>query len=301
LSMHLWQVVRWAREDRDVLTRAETYAAAVREECAYFMEAGFAQNAARAGEYPAQGDSGWRYQYARLPVHEKLLRRYRLAEIAGEGSDFERALRLMDWLCAHTWYNGMSIWSAYLFQRRESSARMLRYAYDRPFAHALNCKHRALLLADCLLALGVPALPLWLRNESWREGGPEGAFRHCAVHAWLRDERRWVMLDPSFNSYIADGAGRALNLIEIQARHRRGEEIRAARYAFNGTQECKDLYLDGFLLASLLYIYARSGTKDRREPCNCLAPEDMPLKGKDIRGITVAELLAEPAQEGGGS
>ena len=272
MSMHLWQVLRWAREDREVLHSAEKYAAAAREECAYFLQAGFAQHAARAGAYPEGPGSGWRYDFARLPVHGKLLKVYHLDEIAGQGSDFARALRLMDWLCAHTWYNGMSIWSAYLFQRREDSARMLRYAYDRPFARALNCKHRTLLLADCLLAVGIPALPLWLRNE-----GSEGTFRHCVVHAWLGDQRRWVMLDPSFNSYITDENGRALHLIEIYGRHRQGESLRVARYAFNGVRDCEDIYLEGFLLASLLRIYARDGPKDRTD-----------------HAVTAAELLAEP-------
>ena len=279
MSMHLWQVLRWAWEDREVLRSAEKYAAAVREECADFEQMGFAQNAAKAGAYPAGPDGGWRYKFERLPVHDALLKAYALDEIAGQGSDFTRALQIMDWLCARTWYNGMSIWSAYLFQRRENSARMLRYAYDKPFARALNCKHRALLLADCLLALGIPALPLWLRNEMRQDDGSVSTFRHCVVHVWLSDERRWVMLDPSFSSYVTDKASRALNLIEIQALHRQDEKLVVARYALNGTQDCRGQYLEGFLLASLLRIYARDGNQDRRDPRNCLS---------------AAELLAEP-------
>jgi len=294
VSMHLWQVLRWAREDREALNSAEVYAAAVREECAYFAQAGFAKNAAQAGAYPAGPDNGWRYRFERLPVHDKLRKAYQLDAIAGQGSDFTRALHLMDWLCAHTWYNGGSIWSAYLFQRRENSARMLRYAYDKPFARALNCKHRALLLADCLLALGIPALPLWLRNERWQEDGSVSTFRHCVVHVWLRDERRWVMLDPSFGSYITGENGCALHLIEIQTLHRHGEELRLAQYSFNGTQDCRELYLEGFLLASLLRIYARSDIQDRRDPIHCLSPGDTAPKEKDTRAVTISELLTEP-------
>jgi len=292
--MHLWQVLRWVREDREVLNCAEKYAATAREECTDFMQAGFAQNAAQAGAYPEGPDGGWRYQFQRLPMHDKLLLKYRLDETAGEGNDFDRVLRVMNWLCSNTWYNGMSIWSAYLFQRHESSARILRYAYEKSFARALNCKHRALLLADCLMALGMPALPLWLRNYSWHEGGPEGTFRHCVVHVWLKDERRWVMLDPSFNAFVTDTHGKALHLADIHERHRQGQTLLPGQYAFNGMQDCKELYLEGFLLASLLCIYARDNANDRREPCNILLPEDVPLGDEKIRAITIAELLAEP-------
>jgi len=294
VSMHIWEALRWAHEDREVLHSAEKYAVDLREECAYFTQAGFAQNAARAGAYPAGPDNGWRYRFDRLSMHDELRKAYQLDDIAGQGSGFTRALRLMDWIAAHTWYNGGSIWSAYLFQRRENSARMLRYAQDKPFARALNCKHRALLLADCLLALGIPALPLWLRNESRQDDGSVSTFRHCVTHAWLGDERRWVMLDPSFDSYITDEMGCALNLIEIHERHRRGEELRVAQYSFNGTQDCIDFYLEGFLLASLLRIYARDSTKDHRDPRNCLSPGDAAPKEKDIRAVTIPELLAEP-------
>ena len=272
MSMHLWQVLHWAHEDREVLHSAEKCAASVREECAYFSQAGFAQNAARAGAYPAGLDGGWRYDFTLLPMHHKLLNAYGLQKIAGEGGDFDRVLRLMEWLCAHTWYNGGSIWSAYLFQRRENSAHMLRYAFDKPFARALNCKHRALLLADCLLALGICAMPLWLRNESRQDDGSVSTFKHCVVHAWLGDERRWVMLDPSFDSYVTDENGRALHLVEIHERYRKGEHLGVAQYAFNGKQDCEDIYLECFLLASLRSIYMRGGTKDHLDPRNCLSP-----------------------------
>jgi len=296
VSMHLWQVLRWAREDREVLGSTEKYAARLREECAYFAQAGFAQNAAQAGAYPASPNGGGSYKIERLPVHDKLLSTYKLDEAAGQGDALTRTLRVMDWLCTRTWYNGMSIWSAYLFQRRENSARMLRYAYGKPFARALNCKHRALLLADCLLALGIPALPLWLRNEMWQDDGLVSTFRHCVVHVWLCEEHRWVMLDPSFNACVTDKGGRMLNLIEIQKRHRQGEELRVARYSFNGTQDCREQYLEGFLLASLLRVYARGGNADHRDPRNCLAPEGI-LKKDEDRAITSTELLAEPSME----
>ena len=294
MGMHLWQVLRWVREDRDVLTCPEKYVTAVKEECADFMQQGFAQSAAQAGPYPIGGKQEWQYQFVHTSMHEKLQRIYSLNKIAGEGADFDRVLQVMDWLCTHTQYNGMSIWSAYLFQRHENSLRMLRYAYDKSFARALNCKHRALLLADCLLALGMPSLPLWLRNVSPQEDGSVVTFKHCVVHAWLANERCWVMLDPSFNAFVTDERGDPLHLVDIHERHRQGQSLLLGRYSFNGTQDCESTYLEGFLLASLQCIFVRNSTKDSHDPRNCLSPEDAPHENNKIHAITMAELLAEP-------
>ena len=274
-------------------------ACAVEPQAAYFL-----QNSAKAGAYP-EGDNGWRYKSERLPVHDKLLKKYKLDDIAGQGSAFERALRLMGWLTAHTWYSGMSFWSILWFGRNiyqggwADSLRVLRYAYGGPFARSLNCGYQAIVLADCLLAAGVHAMPVSIQSFSYRPGEEKviPCPNHTVVHAWLPEERRWVMLDPSFNSYISDNTGRALNLIEIQRRHRQGESLSVAQYNLNGTRDCMREYLDGFILGSLLEIQAWDGADRKGGLRNRLLPEDVPRKEEEARAITSAELLAEPIAE----
>ncbi|MDR2687116.1 MAG: transglutaminase family protein [Oscillospiraceae bacterium] len=259
MRLTLHKALKIAYRSREALRSPGSYAACLRKDAADPV------GRAQAGPYP-EGDGGWRFQFERLPVHDALLRTYRLDEIAGQGDIFTRVLRIMDWLTAHTWYNGHAIWPAWRFQGSEDSLRILRYAYDGPFRRCLNCRHKAFVFADCLTAAGMHAMPVAM-------GGDSGGC-HFTVHAWLPEARRWVMLDPSFNAYLTDETGRALNLVEIQGRHRQGEKLCAAQYSLNGTQDCRDIYLEGFLLASLLRIYARDG--------------------KDTRAITAIELLAEP-------
>ena len=296
--MHLWETLRWAHEDREVLHSAEKYAVSVQEECAYFMQAGFAQNAARTDAYSAGPDNGWRYRFEQLPVHDALLNAYKLGEIAGQGGTFTRALRLMDWFCAHTCYCGMEIRAAYRFQgKKEDGLRILRYAYDGGFAHAINCRHKAFVFADCLIAAGIWAIPIAMGSFTYRPGEADVTPRtsHFVVHAWLPEEARWVMLDPSMNTYVIDEEDRALHLIEIHECRRRGEPLRLARYDFNGTQDHREHYLQGFILSSLLEMFLRDGTdRQKSGPRNRLLPEDVPQKDKTTRAITATELLAEP-------
>jgi len=273
--------------NRRTLRSPEDYVKFLRE-CAAAPEAAyFLRNSEQAGPYPEGPDGGWRQEFTCLPVHEKLLKAYKLDEIAGQGATFTRALRLMGWLSAHTWYNGMSIWDARL---PDDGLKILRYACDKPFLRCINCRHKAIALADCLRAVGMAAMPVGFCNYTYRPG-EENVIptpNHLAVHLWLPEESRWVMLDPSFNSYASDEKGRALNLIEIQKLHRLGGELHVAQYDFNGTQDFREEYLNGFVLGSLLEIVTLGGK------CRLL-PEDVPRRDDDkARAITAAELLAEP-------
>jgi hypothetical protein len=304
VRISFFTALRYAWSNRREIASHNGYAAYLNECAAKPAAAYWAQNNARAGAFPDGPDGGWRYKFERLPMHDKLLKAYGLRAIAGQGSAFARALRLMDWFCAHTCYNGMEIRACYRFQgKREDGLRILRYAYDGGFRRAINCEHKAYAFADCLVAAEIYAIPIAMNSFTYRPGEADVTPRpsHFVVHAWLPEEQRWVVLDPSLNSYIADEAGRALNLVEIQALHRQGAGLRVARYDFNGTQDCRDGYLEGFVLGSLLEITAEDGTRRSGSLRNILLPEGLPHTSEKRRAITVAELLAEPAQEGDGS
>ncbi len=51
--------------------------------------------------------------FVTLPLHGELKERYNLSSVAGEGTDFERAISIMQWLTDNTFYSGASvIWNA---------------------------------------------------------------------------------------------------------------------------------------------------------------------------------------------
>jgi len=296
VRLSFWTYLRYAWSNRKSIASHKNYVAYLSKwtggHAAYWV-----QNNARASGYPV-GGNGWRFQFERLPVHDELLDTYGLDNIAGAGDTFVRALRLMDWFCAHTSYCGMEIRAAYRFQgKQEDSLRILRYSYDGGFRRAINCRHKAYAFSDCLMAAGIFAIPIAMGSFTYRADEEDVTPRtsHFVVHAWLPEERRWVMLDPSLDSYITDENDRALNLIEIHELRRQGKELRVAQYDFNGTQDHREHYLRGFILSSLLEMSIRDGTDRRKSgPRNRLLPEDVPQKDKDTRAITASELLAEP-------
>lgn len=291
-------------KNRAILRSPEAYTEFVRKcgaapETAYFLK-----NSAQAGAYPAGPDGGWRYVFARRPEHDQLQATYHLHDLAGQGGAFTRALRVMDWFCKHTWYNGMSVWSSWRFRlfgsRREESAALMRYVYDGPFSRSINCRHKAFILADLLRAVGLYAFPVAMLNYSYGsdETPVTSAPCHLTVQLWLPEESRWVMLDPSFNSYITDGNGRVLGLTDIQAKHCAGEDLCLGQYDFNGTQACRKEYLESFVLGSLLELLpmGRAEKKNLRyEPLGSLVPEHAKPSNEKLRQITLAEFLASPA------
>ena len=286
MRWYLFTLPLRAWKNRKIVRSQENYSVFVRECSESKAVAERVQNGQQAGPYPEGPGSGWRYQCKRLPMHDELQKAYDLEEIAGQGDTFTRALRVMGWLTAHTWYCGMSFWSGSL---PDNGLKILRYAYDNPFRHAINCRHKAYALADCLVAIGIAAIPVCIINEG---------YCHLVVHVWLPEERRWVMLDPSFDSYITDETGRALNLFEIHDCRRRGEALNVPQYNFNGTQDCRESYLEHFVLCSLWEISTYNSTGSKQgDSRNALLPEGVASKDNKLRSITATELLAEPIIE----
>ena len=72
------------------------------------------------------------------------------------------------------------------------------------------CAQYNYVLAQALMSLGYSARYVTLPDHELLEG-------------WLRDERRWVCLDPLHAATYVDGAGRALSVLEIVRRARAGE------------------------------------------------------------------------------
>lgn len=140
----------------------------------------------------------------RHPVLETLRERYALEEIAGEGGDFERAVRLRMWLKSR-WphrlplsnppYDGLTI--------LDRAAR----------GEAFICMHYSVTLVHCCLALGIEGRIVNLHrgiSESYAIGEEASADppvdEHVTTEIYCRELGRWVMVDPDFDChYERDG------------------------------------------------------------------------------------------------
>ena len=127
-----------------------------------------------------------------------------LREIAGEGDCLSQVLNLMHWLRSHT-----RKVSRGRFKGNLNAAEILEYAYGNK-RDGLNCKLYSIALGEMLIALGFDAKVLFCypaedKNEN-----------HVVVRVYLWDEARWIMLDPSFDLYVMDEAGRILDAPELR-------------------------------------------------------------------------------------
>jgi hypothetical protein len=73
------------------------------------------------------------------------------------------------------------------------------------------CAQYCFVLCQAIQSFGIPARMVTITG-------------HEVVEGWLRDERRWVLLDPTYRLQVIDAGGRPLDALEI----RRGVEQGAA-------------------------------------------------------------------------
>ena len=160
------------------------------------------------------------------PEFEELRSTYDLVKIAGKGSDFKRAKRLLHYLAPRlthsSWYDNHIECNA---------LRLLEYSLDNP-AQGINCLNKAKILVECCLAVGIFA-----RRVSIMPFSPYDFDNHVVVEIYDRALEKWIMLDPSTDGYFVDEALTPLSLLEMRSKFARAECITFAR----STESLKDV------------------------------------------------------------
>ena len=174
-----------------------------------------------------------------LDEYDDIKEKYSLNDVVKGDTDFEKALSLMNWLTQSTYYNGQQC----LFHRLlpDDTLAILDFSYNKPFKYAINCRYKAIAFTDILIAFGIKAYPVGLNNGD-----------HFVVHLYLSEEKKWVLFDPSFNTYFTDSDNTVLNAFEIRDYFINGKEPVINGYNFNGTTECIDIYKRLFIKENLI-------------------------------------------------
>jgi len=132
-----------------------------------------------------------------------LREKYGLAKIAGEGTSFDQAVRVMDWLTTHVYHDGNCN-----PEGSRCAMTALTYAFDRP-EKGVNCSWLATTLTECLLSLGIAA-----RTVDIIPFAPYDMDNHVITRVWTGEQ--WVMLDPTTNSYVMDKEGHLLDIFRLR-------------------------------------------------------------------------------------
>lgn len=177
-----------------------------------------------------------------LDEYDIIKEKYSLDNVVKGNSDFEKALSLMQWLTDNTYYNGHQC----LFHKilPDDTLAILDFSYGKPFEYAINCRYKAIVLADLLIAYGIKAIPIAMIDKNI-DGN------HLTVQVYLSDEKKWVLLDPSFNTYFVDSDNNVLDVFELRNLFLAGKEPIIKGYNFNGTTECMDVYKELFVKSDL--------------------------------------------------
>ena len=148
------------------------------------------------------------------PEFEELRSKYNLVKIAGTGSDFLRAKRLLHNLSprlAHSsWYDNHIECNA---------LRLLEYSLDHP-EQGINCLNKAKIFVECCLALGIYARRVRILPYS-----PYDFDNHVVAEIFDRSLHKWIMLDPTTDGYFIDEAKTPLSLPEMRSKFANGEFI----------------------------------------------------------------------------
>lgn len=135
--------------------------------------------------------------------YDTILKKYDIESIAGDGSEFDKAVRLMRHfspLMRHT--------SNYDGHVPENSLELLDYSLE---GNGINCKAKSKILTEIYLALGIYSRRVWLMPYS-----PEDTECHAITEIYDSTYKKWILLDNTNNLYFVNKENIPLSALEIR-------------------------------------------------------------------------------------
>jgi len=209
------------------------------------------KNSFEAGDYINKAANPFEYSFQYMPEYDELKNLFPLDEIAGNGGTLGKAINIMNWITSKTDYNGASELGMV------PPVDVINYSFGKGFDGSINCVNKAMLLSDCLLSIGIYSLPVWINNRIDDKDNEYYGYGACHVvaHVFIDELNKWVMLDPSFNSYLTDINGNILNLLEIAELYKADQQIEIGQYTLNGAEtQFKEYYVEQFVFKCLFSI-----------------------------------------------
>ena len=167
----------------------------------YIMEAGILRNNLEF----ASGENYEIYYDFENEEYPQLIKEYGIDKIAGDGTEFEKALRLMDTYAPRLYHQ-----SYYDNSIEMNALSLLAYSLDNR-SQGINCRNKAQILNEMCLALGIYARKVWIMPNSGYDNDC-----HVVNEIWDPQLNKWIMLDITNNEYWVDENGTPLSVLEIR-------------------------------------------------------------------------------------
>ncbi|MBQ9608523.1 MAG: transglutaminase domain-containing protein [Lachnospiraceae bacterium] len=169
----------------------------------YIMESGILYNQL---EFKEGTDYKISYDFDNAEYKE-LLEKYDLANIAKDGSEFNKAKNLMNEFAPRLKHK-----SDYDNHVDMNAISLLEYSLDNN-NHGINCRNKAQILNEMCLALGIYSRKVWIMPNSKYDGDC-----HVVNEVWDSTYNKWIMLDITNNMYWVDENGNPLSILEIRTK-----------------------------------------------------------------------------------
>ncbi len=193
-------------------------------------------------------------------VEYKILEsKYSLSKIAGIGTEFDKAARLVAYFAPKFTHKG-----DYDNHIECNALSLLEYSLNKP-EQGINCVAKAKILQECCLALGIYARRIWLMPYS-----PYDGDCHVVNEIFDSNLHKWIMLDLTTNGYFVDEHKIPLSVFEMRKKFANDlpcDFIKLSPECSDDFEnlEAEQLYTNKYFAKNLFYIIAEkeNGFGDR--------------------------------------
>lgn len=213
------------------------------------------------------------------PEFETLKEKYNLEEIAGKGSDFKKAKRLLHYLAPRlthsSWYDNHVPCNA---------LDLLEYSLNNP-EQGINCLNKSKILEECCLALGIYARRVRIMPYS-----PYDFDNHVVTEIYDRNAQKWIMLDPTTDGFFVDENGTPLSLLELRDKFANVEFVTYVKSTdrLKDLNKLKDKYVEenAYICKNLFFFYIdRDSTFGTTGKSLAFVPTNYSVKSKLIANV----------------
>lgn len=242
------------------------------DEQVYIMESGII----RSNLEFAQGENlTLTYEFGN-EEYPKLVEDYKIDEIAGNGSEFEKSLNLMNEFSNRLYHE-----SNYDNKIAMNAISLLEYSLDNK-NHGINCRNKAQILNEMCLALDIYSRKVWIMPNSVYDNDC-----HVVNEVWDSSLNKWIMLDITNNEYWVDEKGTPLSILEIREKGGMQEFCTPVSPGerLSDLKKLKSNHMDHFLyvMKNMQYMqYCAINTVGESDLIYLLFPKNMETDYKDI-------------------
>lgn len=136
-----------------------------------------------------------------------LKEKYNLEKIAGDGSEFEKAMNIMNEFSQRLTHK-----SDYDNHIEMKALSLLEYSLDKKSC-GINCRAKSQILNEMCLSLGIYSRKVWIMPNSRYDSDC-----HVVNEVWDSSLNKWVMLDITNNEYWIDENSEPLSVLEIRTK-----------------------------------------------------------------------------------